>query len=283
MRFKPGLESLEARDCPAAGVVASLSAGVLTVTGTNQADQIFVGANAAGQVQLNGQLIAGGTVTLNNVSVIVISAFGGNDNITLDASLNTLVNGVLARSPDSQVLAGAGDDTITINNGGIVGGLAGVASGVVIGPVAGNNYTEGGSGNDFWLSGFGNDTFLGGAGNDKGIWRPGTLTDRMDGGAGYDTYTVIGNTGVGDTFTLNNVNGLLVFQRTNLVNFTVNMSGVEQVNLDPGAGGGDVVTIGDLRGTGVKQVNVFVDDPLDQVFIAPQRRGIDVDVLSISF
>jgi len=275
-RFCPNLEVLENREVPA--VMSMTNAGVLFVQGDQFDNQILVAANTAGQITVNGAIVAG--ATRDSVGMINIQAGGGNDSITLDRSLNTVdANGALLRSPDSQVYGGRGNDWINIMNGGIVGGLAGVINGVVVGPVVGNNYTEGGAGNDTFISGFGEDTFLGQAGDDTYVWNPGTIDDRFDGGAGKDTATIIGNSNAGDAFSLSAIGKQLVFQRTNLVNFTVSMNGVETVNLDPGSGA-DTVKVGDLAGTGVKTVNVFVDNPMDVVSIAGQRRGVSVNINS---
>ncbi|WP_040888865.1 hypothetical protein [Zavarzinella formosa] len=275
-RLRPNLELLGDREVPA--VLSSASAGVLFVKGDAHANQILVAADSTGQITVNGVAVAG--ATRDSIGLINIQAGAGDDSITLDRSLNTVdANGVLLRSPDSKVYGGAGNDYINIQNGGIVGGLAGVINGVVVGPVVGNNLTEGGAGNDTFISGFGKDTFLGQAGNDTYVWNPGTIDDHFDGGAGCDTATIIGNSNASDAFALNVINKHLVFQRTNLVNFTVVMDHVEQVNLNP-ASGADTVAIGDLRGVGLKKVQVSVDDPGDKVTVAPQVRGITVDIVS---
>lgn len=273
-RFRPNVEALEVREVPA--VLSMASAGVLFVQGDAYDNQIVVAANSVGQITVNGSAVAG--ATRNSIGLINVRAGAGNDSITLDKSLNTVdANGVLVRSIESQVYGGIGDDFINIQNGGIVGGLAGVINGVVVGPVVGNNYTEGGAGNDTYISGFGNDTFLGQGGDDTYVWNPGTLTDRFEGGAGFDTATIIGNNNANDAFALNVINDQLVFQRTNLVNFTVVMDNIEQVNLDPGTGN-DTVTIGKLGGVGLQKLNIFVDNPGDIVTIAPQRSAVAINI-----
>lgn len=276
-RFRPQIESLEAREVPSASIVTSaFDQGVLSIVGTPKGDQILVAADTNGVITINGQPTG---ANLGNTGTIIVDSGKGPDSITFDTSLNTIINGLLARSPDTQVYAGPGDDKITVNNGGIVGGLAGVSNGNVIGPTVGNNYTEGGPGNDLWIEGFGEDVFLGQGGDDTSVWRPGTISTRYVGGPGYDTQVVFGNNGVGDAFSLTNLNGHLFFQRENLIRFEIVMDGVEQVELDPGMGGGDTVFVGDLAGTGVKKVNVYLDDPTDSATVAQQRRGIDVNAL----
>ena len=274
--FRSALETLETREVPA--VLSSASAGVLFIDGDRFDNDIFVAAEATGQITVNGVAVSG--ATRDSIGLINIKAGAGNDSITLDRSLNTVgSNGGLLRSPDSQIFAGRGNDFINIQNGGIVGGLAGVINGVVVGPVVGNNYTEGGAGNDKYISGFGEDTFLGQGGDDTYVWNPGTIDDVFKGGSGNDTATIIGNSNASDAFSLTVLNKRLVFQRTNLVNFSVVMQNVENVNLDP-ASGADRITVGDLRGVGVQRVQIFIDDAGDTVAVAKQRGPVDIKVIS---
>jgi Ca2+-binding RTX toxin-like protein len=274
-RFIPKFEVLENREVPA--VISVASAGVLFVRGDQADNQILVAADTTGQITVNGTAVTG--ATRDSIGMINVQGRGGDDSITLDRTLNTVSStGSLLRSPDSQVYGGSGDDYINILNGGIVGGLAGVINGVVVGPVVGNNYTEGGAGDDTFISGFGEDTFLGQSGDDTYVWNPGTIDDRFDGGSGRDTATIIGNNNASDAFSLSVINKQLVFQRTNLINFTVTMDRVEQVNLDPGSGA-DNITIGALHGVGLKTVQVVVADAGDTVTIAPQRGGIGFKIV----
>ncbi|VTT99921.1 calcium-binding protein : Bll3109 protein OS=Bradyrhizobium diazoefficiens (strain JCM 10833 / IAM 13628 / NBRC 14792 / USDA 110) GN=bll3109 PE=4 SV=1: HemolysinCabind: HemolysinCabind: HemolysinCabind: HemolysinCabind: HemolysinCabind: HemolysinCabind: HemolysinCabind: HemolysinCabind: HemolysinCabind: HemolysinCabind [Gemmataceae bacterium] len=263
-RTRLGLEHLEDRTTPA--VTAAFSAGLLSVVGDNADNVILVAADAGGNLRVTADgadvpiRAAGGTPTRAAVTQVLVAGRNGNDQITLDASLNTIASGALAASPGSTLLGGNGDDTIRVNNGGIVGGLAGVVNGVVVGPVVGNSTMFGGNGNDALVSGFGNDLMFGGNGDDSYLWPPGTLTDVWDGGNGNDTATVIGNDSflgapAGDQFDLRADAFRAVFRRLNLVQFRVDMLGTENVVLKPGAGD-DTVTIGNLAGSGVRRVTV---------------------------
>jgi len=257
-QVKLSIDRLEDRTVPS--VSAIFQNGVLTVTGDAGNNVIRVGADTAGNLTVTEQgqavniSVVNGNATRDQATLIVIDGKAGNDDLSTDASLNRIVNGSLARAADARLLGGLGNDTLKVGHGGIVGGLAGVdANGKVVGPVVGNAFMDGGAGNDSLISGFGNDTMLGGTGNDNYLWPPGTLTDTWDGGAGIDTVTIVGNDTfltpdpASDTFVLSKNGSNVRFQRTNLVQFTVDIAGTEKIVLQPGAGD-DVVRIGDMRG-----------------------------------
>ena len=255
--FVPTFEMLEVRENPS--ITSFFSAGVLSVAGDHAANKISVTADAGGNLLVNGNTVAG--ATRNSVALITVDGGAGNDTIIIDKSVDTRdANGVLVRSPDTQLYGGDGNDTLLPQNGGIVGGLAGVINGVVVGPVVGNSVAFGGRGDDIFISGPGNDQFYGGQGDDTYVWPPGTLTDIFDGGSGKDTATIIGNDNANDIFVLGaGPDGSALFQRTNLVNFSVFMKNVETVNLRPGTGS-DQVFVNSLKGTDVVNVNVFTND-----------------------
>jgi Ca2+-binding RTX toxin-like protein len=255
-RWRPGVEALEGRAVPA--VQAFFSAGTLTVLGDGAANNILVGADSAGQIQVtnNGGAVSVrspfGPATLAQTTEIHIEGRGGDDVLTTDGSLNQLIN--QGQVPHVTVLGGAGNDTLQVNSGGIVGGLAGIdlTTGTVTGQVVGNAYMDGGAGNDTLVSGFGNDTILGGTGDDTYLWPPGTLTDIFDGGAGNDTAIIVGNDTLlgqvaNDNFRLTGNGDRVRFDRTNLVKFSVDIGTTENIILRPGAGD-DTVVIQDLTG-----------------------------------
>jgi Ca2+-binding RTX toxin-like protein len=282
-KWKPAIETLEYRVTPA--VTALFSTGLLSVVGDAAASAIVVSADATGSIQVtnNGQAVqiqsVFGTPNRASLQTIHVDAKGGNDSITLDRSLNTLdANGKLAFAPNAVLLGGAGDDFLNPLIGGFVGGLP--PQGAPLPPIVGNVVQMGGAGNDFLNSGFGNDVMLGEGGNDTLQWLPGTLLDQFDGGSGFDTGVVVGNTSAipdlttpdpndvsnADRFVLaqdpNNPGGVL-FQRTNLVPFFITIDNVENVTMRTGAGN-DTISIGNLSGTDVREVvaNGGLDDDL---------------------
>jgi len=262
-----GFLQIESRIVPA--TLATFQTSILTVTGDSAANNIFVSADTDGNlvVRDNGQTVAVrssfGAATRANTTLIVVEGRGGNDIIVLDRSLNTLdANGKLAFAPDAVLSGNGGDDTINPLIGGFKGGIIG-------NPILGNTVMDGGSGNDTLISGFGNDIMLGGSGDDTLIWLPGTLIDTFEGGTGRDTAVVVGNdNNQGDAFLLSKnpaVEGRVLFQRTNLVPFSIDIDGCETVEMRTQSGN-DTVTIDDLSGTSVRSVVVDAgtgDDVID--------------------
>jgi Ca2+-binding RTX toxin-like protein len=245
----------EERVVPA--VIANYLTDVLSVTGDGQANNIQVSADANGNLVVtnNGQAIkinvVSGMPVKGSLKTVVVDAKGGNDVIGLDRSLNTLdAAGRLAFSPNASLSGGTGADAITPLIGGFVGGVVGA-------PIVGNTVMDGGDGNDTLTSGFGNDVMIGGDGNDTLIWLPGTLLDVYEGGAGTDNGVIVGNdNNQGDNFVLSQnptAAGRVLFQRTNLVPFFVDMDDVETVTMRTQSGDDNIV-VNDMTGTDVQMV-----------------------------
>src|SRR4051812_23833664 len=85
-----GFALLEGRDVPA--VVASFSAGTLTVFGDNLDNVIAVSRDAAGKLFVNGGAVTvqGGTATVANTSLIQVFGQSGNDTVSLNESNGAL-------------------------------------------------------------------------------------------------------------------------------------------------------------------------------------------------
>src|SRR6266566_285277 len=132
------IEQLESRQL----LAASLAGGVLTVAGTNRADNIRVtraGANIVVHVNRGTQRFAAASV-----KSVVINAGDGNDRVNVTKAIaNVSIDG---GAGNDVLLGGGGADLIT-------GG-------------AGNDIIKGRSGNDQMYGGAGNDKLFGGAGND---------------------------------------------------------------------------------------------------------------------
>ncbi|WP_299415800.1 calcium-binding protein [Acaryochloris sp. IP29b_bin.148] len=117
----------------------------------------------------------------------------------------------------------------------------------------GNDFIDGGAGDDILVGDKGDDTKLGGDGNDRIIWNDGDATDRIDGGSDLDTVEVNGSIDQGDEFEVNAGGSDVLFRRANLVEFELDISTVETLEVN-GDGGDDQFTVGDLSATGLENV-----------------------------
>lgn len=123
----------------------------------------------------------------------------------------------------------------------------------VIRGFAGSDILNGRGGNDTLIGGTGSDTFSGGVGNDRLVWNNGDGSDTMSGNAGADVVEVNGAP-VGDDFRLQqDAQGRAIFDRLNLVPFTLTVDGVERFEIN-GLGGNDILDVNNLGNTSVTQV-----------------------------
>jgi Ca2+-binding RTX toxin-like protein len=111
----------------------------------------------------------------------------------------------------------------------------------------------GGSGNDSIDGNGGADTALMGSGKDTFIWDPGDGSDKVEGQRGSDTMVFNGANAAEQVDVSANGTRLRFFR--NPGNVTMDTAGVERVDFNA-LGGADVVTVGDLRATAVRQLNI---------------------------
>jgi Ca2+-binding RTX toxin-like protein len=197
----------------------------VTVNATDGKDKISVVSDGA-SVVVSG---LSEQVTISNASgaddSLVINGDGGND--TIDSS--GLASGQIKLTIDG----GDGNDSI-IGSGGA-------------------DTLNGGAGDDVITGGVGNDVALLGDGNDRFIWNPGDNSDVVEGGAGFDTLDFRG-ADVAETFTIS-ANGPRATLTRNIGNVTMDLNGVERIQLGAG-GGADTIVVNDLTGTDVKEVAI---------------------------
>jgi Ca2+-binding RTX toxin-like protein len=206
------------------------AADTVTVNGTNGGEtiQVFGSGTSVSVLGLPASVALTGTEGANDT--LVINALGGND--TIDAS--ALPAGVIRLTIDG----GAGNDTI-IGSGGA-------------------DTLLGGDGNDVVTGGRGDDVALLGAGNDLFIWNPGDGSDTVEGQAGTDTLQF---NGANIAENINIVaNGARALFTRDVGNITMDLNGVEHIDFHA-LGGADNVTVGDLTGTDVTQVNIDLRGP----------------------
>jgi Ca2+-binding RTX toxin-like protein len=195
------------------------------VTGDSTAESFQVVANGT-RVYL-ATTSAGVTSALDiaDVEQLVIRGGGGNDTMSAVGNLAALTQLTFD--------GGAGNDTILGGNGADV--------------------LLGGSGNDFVDGNFGNDTVDLGSGDDVFGWDPGDANDIVEGGLGIDTLQFNGSN-IGEQITLFALGDHAILNR-DIAAITTDLHGMENVQLRT-LGGTDRIVVGDLRGSGVKQVAV---------------------------
>jgi Ca2+-binding RTX toxin-like protein len=164
------------------------------------------------------------TIDIGTSENLVVNANGGDDVVTASNGLSTLIS--------LTVDGGAGNDTITGGDG--------------------NDTLIGGDGNDVIIGGRGTDTLIGGDGNDTFVWNPGDGSDKIEGQGGTDTLQFNG-ANVTENMSLT-ANGSRLKLTRDVGNITMDVNGVEVVNV-VALGGNDTLTVGDLSGTGVTNVN----------------------------
>ncbi|HEX5803783.1 MAG TPA: calcium-binding protein, partial [Azospira sp.] len=163
---------------------------------------------------------------IGSTEQVVVNMNGGDDQFSATGNLAVLI-GV-------SVDGGAGNDTILGSNGA--------------------DTLLGGDGNDFVDGNQGNDTIALGAGDDVVGWDPGDGSDTVDGGVGNDTLRFNGSS-IGEQIAVGaGSNGGARLTRDIGV-ITTQLAGMERIDLAV-SGGTDTVTLADLAGTGVQQVNV---------------------------
>src|SRR5262249_30181382 len=108
-------------------------------------------------------------------------------------------------------------------------------------------------GNDIVIGGTGNDTASLGAGDDTFVWNPGEGSDIVEGQDGQDTM-IFNGAPISEHIDLSANGSRLRFSR-DIGNVVMDVDGVERVDFN-GRGGGDTITVNDLTGTAVTEVNL---------------------------
>src|SRR5262249_30550607 len=165
------------------------------------------------------------SIDIGTTENLVLNANGGDDSFSASGNLAALIQ--------ITVDGGAGNDTLLGSNGA--------------------DLLLGGDGNDFIDGNQGDDTAQMGAGDDVFQWDPGDGNDTVEGGAGQDTMLFNG-TGLSEIFEAS-ANGERVRFTRNVGNIVMDLNDVERIDLNA-KGGADTITVGDLSGTDVTQVNL---------------------------
>ncbi len=213
-----------------------LSAGAAPGVGDGQPDTVIVtGTNDADNIQVAG---AGANFTVSGLptDLAVSGSEGANDQLVVNAQGGADFVSAFGLPADTVQLTVNGGD----GNDQIVGG-------------DGNDVLIGGDGNDFIDGSLGTDVAFLGAGNDTFRWDPGDGSDTVEGQAGDDTLRFDGSD-AGESIQVA-ANGSRVRLSRDLGNVTMDLNGIEGINLNA-QGGADTVTVNDLTGTDVNHLNL---------------------------
>lgn len=204
-----------------------IEAGQLIVTGTNRADTVTLTVPAADTSVVEVDLGDGTkrSVKRSDFGQINISSRGGNDVVRIDYGAET--------QPFTIIDTGSGNDRA-------FGG-------------SGNELFRTGAGNDSVDGNRGSDTALLGSGNDTFTWDPGDGSDVIEGGRSQDTM-VFNGAAAAEKFVAVANGPRLRFTR-DVGNIVMDTDNVERIKLNT-LGGADTVTVGDLRRTDVRKVDV---------------------------
>ncbi len=194
------------------------------VNGGGGAEDFTVTANGA-RVRFDRINPAPFALDIGTSENLVLNANGGNDTLACTGNLAALIK-ITADG-------GLGEDTLLGSNG--------------------IDILLGGDNDDFIDGQQGNDVAFLGAGDDTFQWDPGDGSDTVEGQAGHDTLLFNGSAGA-ETFDASANGGRLRFFR-NLGNIVMDCDDVEKLDVNA-LGNTDTVTVNDLAGTDVTEVNV---------------------------
>ena len=217
-----------------------LSAGAAPGTGDGLADTVILtGTNDADNIQVVG---AGTNFAVSGLPVFVTvsGSEGANDQLVVNAlGGDDFVSAFGLPAETVQVTVDGGD-----GNDQIIGG-------------DGNDVLQGGDGNDFIDGGRGNDLAFLGTGDDTFRWDPGDGSDTVEGQAGHDTMRFSGSN-ASENIDIS-ANGSRVRLSRDVGTVTMNLNGIEGINLNA-LGGADTITVNDLTGTDLTQLNLNLAD-----------------------
>ena len=192
------------------------AADTVTVNGTNGAD-VFGAAGDAGGVNVFGL----------QAKVNIFFQEQANDRLTLNALGGDDVVNASSLEADGIQLT---------ENGGL-----------------GADILVGSEGGDLFNGGDGNDTAFMGDGDDVFVWNPGDDNDTLEGQAGFDAMLFNGSNAAEQINVFAN-GGRVLFTR-DIANVVMDLNDVEGIDFNA-LGGADRITIHDLSGTDVTEVNV---------------------------
>jgi Ca2+-binding RTX toxin-like protein len=215
-------------------VEIDLAGELFGTTGDGQIDSVSVEGSTDGDIMsVGGELgllsVDSGSayVGVRNAEAtdkLIVQGLGGDDSINAEPFAGGL---------DLTLDGGAGDDFIQGSQGA--------------------ETTLGGDGNDFVDGNRGDDIAFLGAGDDEFVWDPGDGSDVVEGGEGGDVLTFNG-AGANETVEIS-ANGDRARFLRQPGNIDMDLNDVERITFNA-LGGTDDITVGDLTGTDVQEVEI---------------------------
>lgn len=241
------LNGVEHIQFAALGGADTITVNDLTGTDVNQVAVKLAGSGGGADGQADNVIVNGAAAddtihVISSGSSVVVNGLAATTTVSgMDATLDTLtVNGLDGADTIDASLLHAGQIKLTINGGNGADKIIGSAGGDLV---------VGGRGNDVALLGEGNDTF---------VWNPGDGSDIVEGQAGTDTLLFNG-ANVGERIDIS-ANGSRARLTRDVANITMDLNNVETIDVNA-LGGADTLTVNDLTGTGVKNVNIDLASP----------------------
>ena len=256
-----------------------LEQGELAIDGTNANDRLALrlraGDSTVVQVDVGDDGSADFSFARADIRKISVEGGNGDDVVRIDEG-----NGVFTDTIATTIDGGNGDDTLVGGAG--AGTLKGGNGDDTLAGGTGAETLVGGNGNDSIDGNRGNDAALMGNGNDTFVWDPGDGSDTVEGQNGHDTMLFNG-ANLSEKVDLSANGNRLRFFR-DLGNITMDTDGVETVDFTA-LGGADLVTVNDLTGTDVGDVNVDLaaaggggDGQPDRVVVNGTKGNDTIDV-----
>jgi len=265
------LDDVETIDYRALGGADNIIVADLTGTDVSTVNLDLRGSGGSGDG-------AADTVTVNATNgADVFGASGDAGGVTV-FGLGTAVNLFFAEvANDRLTLNGLGGDDVINATSLEADGIQLTMNGGL-----GNDILIGSEGGDLINGGDGDDTALMGAGDDTFVWNPGDDNDTLEGQTGFDTMLFNG-ANVAETINIFANGGRALFTR-NIASVVMDLNDVESIDFNA-LGGADTITIADLSGTDVTEINLNLagaggtgDGAVDTV-IVNATNGDDVVVV----
>ncbi|HEY3484809.1 MAG TPA: calcium-binding protein, partial [Ilumatobacteraceae bacterium] len=235
------LDDVEGIDFRALGGADNVTVGDMAGTDLARTDVDLRGPNGGGDG-------AADSVTVNGTNGPDVFGATGDAGGVSTFGLQTTVNVFSPeQASDRLTLNGqGGDDVINASS------LEADALQLTLNGGLGVDQLLGGQGADLVNGGDGNDVALMGQGDDAFVWNPGDDNDVLEGQDGFDTM-IFNGANVTENVNVSANGGRVRFTR-DVANVVMDLDDVESIDFSA-RGGADIVSVGDLTGTDVVEVN----------------------------